>query len=115
MRPTNSVYLPRRDGSCVQKAQTLRTNRVGLKRRPEDRRIGYKGFCKFCVRVHAQIMTGDLARLPMVVVRVAAQVLQHPRFRLWQGVNRATQGRSDINLPVVLVEFRAAQARVSPC
>ena len=35
---------------------------MGLNRRPEGERVADRGVCKLDVRVHAQIMTVDLAR-----------------------------------------------------
>jgi hypothetical protein len=57
---TISVYPPRRDASQDASAQTRRINLVGLNRRPEGGRVGDKGGCKVCARVHAQIMAWDL-------------------------------------------------------
>ena len=60
---TNSVYPPRRDASQDTEPQTRRINLVGLKRHPEDGRVGDKGVCKVRARVHAQIMAVDLSRV----------------------------------------------------
>ena len=54
---------PRRDTSQGACTPTRRINLVGLKRRPEDGRVGDKGVCKDCALVHGQIMTGDLPRV----------------------------------------------------
>ena len=69
---TNSVYPPRRDARQGAGTQTRRINLVGLNRRPEDGRVGDKGVCKVCARVHAQIMTEDLPRVLICAIDFAS-------------------------------------------
>ena len=69
---TISVYLPRRAVNQGAKPQTRRINLVGLNRRPADGRVGDKGVCKLCARVHAQIMTGDLPRVLICAIDFAS-------------------------------------------
>ena len=69
---TISVHPPRRDASQGARTQTRRINLVGLNRRPEDGRVGDKGVCKVCARVHAQIMTGDLPRVLICAIGFAS-------------------------------------------
>ena len=69
---TNSVYLPRRDASQGASTQTRRINLVGLNRRLEDGRVGDKGVCEVCARMHAQIMTGDLSLVLICAIDFAS-------------------------------------------
>ena len=88
---TNSVYPPRHEVWQAARRQTRRINLVGLNRRPECGRVGGIGVCKVGARVHAQIMTVDLARGLIVAPEFASMTLPFgcvTRLRKWQAHRR---------------------------